>query len=1824
MSRRGWILLAFLLLLGAPALADVHPNTAPGFPVDQSFHVGDIDNVNLFNGSLTLTIPLGGSYPVGGGFSYSLKLVYNGNPWTFDTIAGTHPTGDPAGSVSSAYYSSECSNAGLGWRVSLGRMNPPCQDPEGAAPNPLYQDENGTDHLFYPTLHKDDSEDVNPAGVTDVQYTRDGSYLRLKVFSAGYREIEFPDGTVRRFDSAGMPTEIRDPFSNKLTITYPAGQWVLTDSQDRVHTIYFLTIGNYTVVDHVDLQAFGAATAVYQFQYAEQVVGFACPHNNPQAGSALLVPLLTSVTLPDNSSYQAAVSDYITAVSADEDNCTDAGGNLTRLTLPTLGRLEWTWQKYQFPSGSAQKPRLQTNDGVLTRTMRDSAGNALGTWTYQWATVPSIPLSAKEHTTTVTDPLGHRTVHYFSVALDTTFTGNWSRYDYSLPFTWYQPLAGVPGMNLSREVYNAAGTKLRSEYVQYERDPFTANSPPQSTNTNRRLVRDRTVYNDDGDIWAGTLYSNFDGLGHYRQQQTEGTFPAGSNARTHFGNYNQAQGTYAVNLGANTGSGYSLYPSGSRWVLEAPSYIYDTEGVQTAQTDFCYAPDSATVTRRRVHRQNGATPGTQDLVMMYDLVGGNVTAEKSYGGDVQGGIGNDLCTFAPSVAPEYQINHTWSSGVKATSQYSGTNFTLLNQTIDPRTGLASSSRDSAGLQTNFEYDKLGRLLWSKPPQGHGGWTEYVYTPAAASQPPTVTVKRRGNGSQGATVLASEFYLFDAFGRIWKEQRQLPNGTSTRETTYDGAGNKATVSEAAFGGSPPNKTFFLSYDPFGRPGTLRPPDGASHDVTLSYQGVRQVSRTVKIATNAGGSETPSTTTEVYDRHGRLISVTEPSGSGGAAVTTSYGYDVGNRLTSVSTPPQSRSFTYDRAGLLQSETHPEKGASGNGTVSYPQYDSRGHARRKTDGPNDLVFTYDEAERLSQVKEQGSNRLLKSFSYAGANGTNDWSQGKLREAVRYNYVNIGGAEYEIQIHETYIYGGRDGRASKRDTGVYVKPPNNPLALHEQFSQEFSYNPLGLVDSLKYPFCTHAECTPPAPVFADVPDGHPARREIEAIFKAGVTAGCNVNPRLYCPDSTMKRSEMAVFLIRAALGENYTPQPATCSPLVFQDVPCTYWAAPWIEDLYRRGLTTGCATSPTRLYCPESTVSKAEMSVFLLRNREGLTYQPPACISPGPFPDVPCSYWAAPWIQEASRRGIIPKCDAPQGSNNFCPETPPITRAQIAGYLARGFDFPIVIPPDTQRTATFAYSQGLLTSVSSNNVSYGTLSYHPNLLVSQITHTNGIVETQTNDPNGMSRPSALAASGSYASWSSGTYAYDGAGNVKSIGTSSFTYDKVNRLVAASLFDGPTGGGNLRQQSYTFDTFGNITGITTNGAPRNTPTSTTTNRLTGVVNYDGAGNLTGWNGNTYQYDRFNQMTHMVSVNEDWFYIYTADDERIWSFSPGLSRWTLRDLDGKVLREYLADTTGWTVGTDYIYRNGLLLAAETQTGRRHFHLDHLGTPRLITRASGDRAAYHVYYPFGEEATAFNQDTERMKFTGHERDLASPGGAGDDLDYMHARHCSPVTGRFLSTDTAAADLALPQTWNRYSYTLGNPLTLIDPDGQIPVVIVLAAAVIVGVFSAPEAANAPESPKARMIESGGVARALEGGAKGAAVAIAGKRAIEALGAGGDDSGKMRDESPAPNEPYNRRSHYGNTPTQSDRKALGAGKDEVVNHEPPLSKRYYEGDPQNGERPGHQMTPEERKASANDRARMNLQPKGESCAQGAECARYTRQKNEQYGLRKSRPPQ
>jgi RHS repeat-associated protein len=115
-------------------------------------------------------------------------------------------------------------------------------------------------------------------------------------------------------------------------------------------------------------------------------------------------------------------------------------------------------------------------------------------------------------------------------------------------------------------------------------------------------------------------------------------------------------------------------------------------------------------------------------------------------------------------------------------------------------------------------------------------------------------------------------------------------------------------------------------------------------------------------------------------------------------------------------------------------------------------------------------------------------------------------------------------------------------------------------------------------------------------------------------------------------------------------------------------------------------------------------------------------------------------------------------------------------------------------------------------------------------------------------------------------------------------------------------------------------------------------------------------------------------------------------------------------------------------------------------MDHLGTPRMVFDQTGSLASVsrHDYMPFGEEVPANFRtgipgygvsDNVRQKFTGYEQDEETK------LEFAQARYYSTLQGRFTSPDPwmASADLFEPQSWNRYSYVINNPLMFIDPLG-----------------------------------------------------------------------------------------------------------------------------------------------------------------------------------------
>jgi hypothetical protein len=170
------IAIGFSLLWAAAGAAQEHPNVAKGLAGGGGFGTADIDSVNPFNGNLTIRLPIGQSYPVNARLSYQLTLVYNSQVWEHQTY-DQQTVSIPARGA----------NAGLGWSLHLGRLNPPRLD-FSSSPSPdvdrnTYLAPDGSSHTFYPTLHQGESPS------SGFEYTRDGSYLRLRTAT---RQIEFP------------------------------------------------------------------------------------------------------------------------------------------------------------------------------------------------------------------------------------------------------------------------------------------------------------------------------------------------------------------------------------------------------------------------------------------------------------------------------------------------------------------------------------------------------------------------------------------------------------------------------------------------------------------------------------------------------------------------------------------------------------------------------------------------------------------------------------------------------------------------------------------------------------------------------------------------------------------------------------------------------------------------------------------------------------------------------------------------------------------------------------------------------------------------------------------------------------------------------------------------------------------------------------------------------------------------------------------------------------------------------------------------------------------------------------------------------------------------------------------------------------------------------------------------------------------------------------------------------------------------------------------------------------------------------------------------
>ena len=139
------------------------------------------------------------------------------------------------------------------------------------------------------------------------------------------------------------------------------------------------------------------------------------------------------------------------------------------------------------------------------------------------------------------------------------------------------------------------------------------------------------------------------------------------------------------------------------------------------------------------------------------------------------------------------------------------------------------------------------------------------------------------------------------------------------------------------------------------------------------------------------------------------------------------------------------------------------------------------------------------------------------------------------------------------------------------------------------------------------------------------------------------------------------------------------------------------------------------------------------------------------------------------------------------------------------------------------------------------------------------------------------------------------------------------------------------------------------------------------------------------------------------------------------------------------------------------------------HTDQVFRPQKLTDASGVVVWDRVETPFGVEVSTTGGLTQPVRFPGQVEDLETALNQNWNRDY------DPLLGRYIQSDP----IGLMGGINTYAYVEGNPLTAVDPTGEVPIFAIpfacagggCQAAVAAGIGAAGAIAVAMSTPEGR---------------------------------------------------------------------------------------------------------------------------------------------------------
>jgi RHS repeat-associated protein len=804
-----------------------------------------------------------------------------------------------------------------------------------------------------------------------------------------FRNVYDHDGRViEQYDALNNKTSFAwDHLTQKATVTDPRSNEWKHFFQENVPLKEVAPLGNETVLGHGSQLDQTSATSPS---------GATTSMTYDARGN------LTEAVAP--ASLQSATK----TMSYDADNnlitVVDARGKVTSYGYDGDGNNTTVTQDGQ----TVATYTYDTAGRVLTST--DGRGNSTG-YTYD----------ANGNLASVTDPLGNKTTYSYDSAGRMTsrvdplgnVTGA-NPLDYT--WTWTYDSAGRtlteadPLGNTTTYTYDDAGNKLTETDARNKTITYAYNAANQ-------LV---SITAPDGGV---TTYT-YDAAGN---KLTE------TNPRNH---------TTAYTYDANNRLASTTTPLGNK-----TTYFYDADGNQTKVVE----------PRGNVA---GANPDDYATTSTYDAAGRLLTETNPLGQTTTytyDKVGNQLTV----TDPRGKVTTNTYDGRNRLASVTAADGGVTSYTYDGN-GNQLTRTDPRGKVWTSTYELANRLASSTTPLGNK--TTYFYD---ANGRQTKVVEPRGNVSGANPDDYATVSTYDRAGRLLTSTDPLGNPTSH---AYDAVGNKLSVTDAA------NKTTGYTYDSVNRLASVIAADltttSYSYDLagnltsrtdannhtttytfdaddrrtavtspigqtwTTSYDAAGNVRQTVDANGNATPTSGDGTTTNTYDRAGRLTGidysdatpdVTNAYDAAGNRTTMTDGagtetrsYDDANRLAEVTRGTDTFSYVYDLGGNLTRRTYPGSTmteytfdddsriatvTSGGATTTY-DYDAAGNqtmAALPIDDGHIETRTYDRAGRLSRLGSARAGTTLVDFDYsldAVGNPTQVVRTGTLPGSTTYTY--------------------------------------------------------------------------------------------------------------------------------------------------------------------------------------------------------------------------------------------------------------------------------------------------------------------------------------------------------------------------------------------------------------------------------------------------------------------------------------------------------------------------------------------------------------------------------------------------------------------------------------------------------------------------------------------------------------------------------------------------------------------------------------------------------------------------------------------------------